>query len=68
LKGFDKTTLKPGEEKKITIALNSSDFSFWSSAKHRWQAEPGVFRILVGSSSADIRLTGDVTITDFKAP
>jgi beta-glucosidase len=67
LKGFEKVSLKPGETKKVSIELHSADFSFWSTTKHAWEAKPGLFRILVGASSADIRLTGEIKITDFKA-
>jgi hypothetical protein len=30
---------------------------------HRWTVEPGRFTVLVGVSSADIRLTGNFTLT-----
>lgn len=59
LKGFQKVFLKTGEKKKVSIALNQNAFAFYDPNKQSWVAEKGDFKILVGSSSRDIRLTGD---------
>ena len=56
LKGFKRVSLNSGESKTVTFKLNKSDFSFYSEKENRWIAEPGQFKILVGSSSRDIRL------------
>ncbi|GAC1625478.1 MAG: glycoside hydrolase family 3 C-terminal domain-containing protein [Candidatus Acidiferrum sp.] len=56
LKGFAKVSLLPGETKQVTLLLNRRAFSYFDVKKHDWHAEPGDFAILVGSSSADIRL------------
>lgn len=56
LKGFKKVSLNPGESKTVKIELNEKDFSFWDENKKDWNAEPGEFEILIGSSSNDIRL------------
>jgi beta-glucosidase len=58
LKGFAKVNLQPGERKQVTLPLNRRAFSFFDVNKHDWNAEPGDFTILVGSSSANIRLQG----------
>jgi beta-glucosidase len=58
LKGFAKVSLRPGESKQITVLLDRRAFSFYDAAKHDWAIAPGEFGILVGSSSADIRLQG----------
>jgi beta-glucosidase len=62
LKGFKKVFLKKGETKTITIELDPSDFSFWDPETKQWTMEPGVFDILVGSSSRDIRLNKTVSM------
>ncbi|MGA2622854.1 MAG: glycoside hydrolase family 3 C-terminal domain-containing protein [Bacteroidota bacterium] len=62
LKGFAKVSLKPGESKTIELAIDESALSFFSSKKSKWIAEPGVFEIMVGSSSKDIRLTKTFTL------
>ncbi|HRH43967.1 MAG TPA: glycoside hydrolase family 3 C-terminal domain-containing protein [Pyrinomonadaceae bacterium] len=59
LKGFQKVFLKAGEKKSVSITLNQNAFAFYEPNKKNWIAEKGDFKILVGSSSRDIRLTGD---------
>jgi len=58
LKGFVKVNLKPGETKKVTMLLDKRSLAFWDVKKKGWNAEPGAFDILIGSSSRDIRLKG----------
>jgi beta-glucosidase len=62
LKGFEKVFLKPGESKTVTLTLPADAFKYYSEAKKQWVLEPGKFDLLVGSSSRDIRLTGNVTL------
>jgi len=61
LKGFAKVQLQPGESKDITLKLNKRSFSRYDSGIKDWVVDPGNYQILVGSSSADIRLNGMVT-------
>jgi beta-glucosidase len=53
-----KVNLQPGESKQLSVTLDRRAFSFYDVGKHVWSAEPGEFSILVGSSSADIKLQG----------
>jgi len=59
LKGFVKVNLRPGETKRVILTLDRRAFSFFDVKKHAWNAEPGDFGILIGSSSTDIRLRGN---------
>ena len=56
LKGFQKVFLKPGESKKVTITLDRRSLAYYNLATQTWNAAPGVYRILVGSSSQEIEL------------
>jgi len=57
LKGFKRITLEPGEKKTVTFKLSMDQLAFYD--RHmRFVVEPGTFRVMVGSSSEDIRLTG----------
>lgn len=64
LKGFAKTRLAPGASATVTIRLTPREFSVWSDALHAYVPQRGSFGVEVGSSSADIRLTGSLTRTE----
>lgn len=55
LKGFDKISLKVGEEKTVTFTIDKSALSFFDDKRHDWVAEAGEFEALIGASSTDIR-------------
>jgi beta-glucosidase len=61
LAGFQRVRLAPGESKTVSIALSNESLRMLDRGM-RWVVEPGVFRIMVGSSSKDIRLRGELTI------
>jgi beta-glucosidase len=63
LKGFAKVDLKPGESKRITLRLDRRSFSYYDVAKKDWNAEPGPFTVLIGSSSDKIQLQDTFTLT-----
>jgi beta-glucosidase len=66
LKGFAKVNLQPGETKLVTLLLDRRAFSFFDVMKHDWRADPGDFAVLIGSSSADIRLRGSFKLAGDK--
>lgn len=57
LKGFKRVTLAPGERKTVTFVLPISILGF-HDVHLNYIVEPGVFDVMVGSSSEDIRDTG----------
>jgi beta-glucosidase-like glycosyl hydrolase len=62
LKGFRRITLAPDEKKKIIFTLPSDMLAF-TGLDYRKVVEPGEIKVMVGSSSGDIRLTGSFTLT-----
>jgi len=58
LKGFRRIELAPGQSQRVTLTLDQAALSFFSTEKDDWVAEPGRFEVLIGASSADIRLKG----------
>lgn len=56
LKAFKKIKLSVGEKKEIKIELDKTALAFYSDVESSWIYESGIFEILVGSSSRDIRL------------
>jgi beta-glucosidase len=51
LKGFQKVFLKAGESKTLTFTLNVEDLAFYNSDL-KFKAEPGDFKVFVGTNSA----------------
>lgn len=62
LKGFQRISLKSGEKKTLEFALTDDAFSFWDDDAKKWVLEPGIFEILAGSSSKDIRLIEQIEL------
>lgn len=62
LKAFQKVFLQPGEAKTISLHLPKEAFQFYDEGQKQWVLEPGKFHILAGSSSKDIRSTGEITL------
>ncbi len=55
LKDFQKIKLNAGETKKVEFSIDKEKLSFYNAAL-QWSAELGDFDLMIGSSSADIRL------------
>ncbi len=64
LKGFARVDLKPGESRKVSLTLSRRDLSYYDVSSKQWKAEPGKFGILVGSSSKDIKLRGELDLAN----
>ncbi|MEG1528910.1 MAG: glycoside hydrolase family 3 C-terminal domain-containing protein [Clostridia bacterium] len=62
LKGFKKVFLEVGEEKEISISLDSRAFSYYNVNIKDWSIESGDFDILIGASSRDIKLSATVNV------
>ncbi len=62
LKGFQRVVLNEGQSESVSIALNSRAFAHWDAVSHSWVVDKGVYKILVGASSADIRLTESLEV------
>ncbi len=56
LKGFEKIALEPGESKEVTFELTWKDLAFYN-AKNLFRAEPGKFRLFIGTSSEEVKQT-----------
>jgi beta-glucosidase len=59
LRGFERVHLSPGETRTVTFHLVADDFGLWNP-QMQFVVEPGKFNIMVGASSEDIRLKGDL--------
>lgn len=61
LKGFERIALKPGESKRITFDITPELLQMLDINLQK-RVEPGDFRLMVGSSSKDIRLSTTLTV------
>jgi beta-glucosidase len=57
LKGFQKVELAPGQAKEVAFTLTTSDLAYYT-ARGKWEAEPGAFRVFVGGNSRDLQEAG----------
>jgi beta-glucosidase len=62
LKGFQKVFLQPGESQLVTVQLDQRSFAYFNTAKELWDVVPGTYNVLVGGSSQDTTLKGQVSL------
>ena len=64
LAGFQRVELEPGEQKVVTFELPFTDPSlwYWDEGSRQFACQTGVAKVLVGNSSANISLTGELTL------
>ncbi len=61
LEGFQRIHLAPGEEREVAFTRRREQLQMLDRDM-RWVVEPGTFRVLIGASSSDIRLRGDLVV------
>jgi beta-glucosidase len=62
LRGFQRVILEPGETKHVTMVLPVSQLSFYEAETHKFVVVPGMFNVMIGSASDDIRLRTNLEI------
>lgn len=62
LKGFARVAIRSGRTQKVTVPLKASDLAYWNEAEHRWVVEAEPVKLMVGASSADIRLERTIRV------
>ena len=63
LTGFRRITLLPGEKTTVPLRLDAKALAYWDSKSGQFVVEPDIVDVMVGSSSADIKLK-TATIVD----
>lgn len=61
LKGFQKISLAPGEQRSVTFKIDESMLAFYNR-KLQWGAEPGEFKIMIGTASDAIKLESTIRL------
>ncbi len=62
LRGFQRIRLNPGQKQNLTFTVPADKLAFYDEKTHAFIVEPGMFDIMVGSSSEDIRAKGQVEV------
>ena len=57
LRGFERISLEAGEEQMVHFRLRPQDLGLWDKNMN-FRVDPGKFKVMIGSSSTDIRLHG----------
>ena len=63
LKGFNRISLKPGESGIVNFRIGYEHLSLWNR-EMKQVVEPGEFKIMLGSSSSDIRQKAILWVTE----
>jgi beta-glucosidase len=62
LEGFQRVSLRPGETRTITISLRASNLAYWNEKQQKFVLEPEPVELMIGDSSADIKLKTQVQV------
>ena len=63
LKDFQKVNLTPGADGRVSFTLNFRSFACFNQLTGEWMVPPGCYEIMLGSSSAAIRLRHEIEVT-----
>lgn len=63
LRAFDKVYLEAGETKSAVLRFRKSELRFYAVAEQTWKTAGGSYRIMIGASAEDIRLTETLELT-----
>lgn len=63
LRGFKRITLDPGEKKTVSFKLTPDEFEIFNR-DNKWVVEPGAYKVMVGSSSEDIKAERSIDIIE----
>ena len=63
LRGFQRLTLQPGEERSVSFAITpETDLRIYDEARHAYTVDPGEYEVQIGASSADVRLARRIVV------
>ena len=62
LVGFQRVNVKPGETRTVRIPLAAQRLAYWNTEAGRFDVEAVPVKLMVGESSADIKLTATLPV------
>lgn len=60
LVGFERISLKPQQEKVISIEIDKKQLQYWDVDNQEYRIEEGEYELQIGGSSKDVRLTQSI--------
>jgi beta-glucosidase len=64
LRGFQRIALQPNETRTVQMPLKGTGLTYWDAGTHTFVVETGAVSIMVGASSADVRLEKKIEVSD----
>jgi beta-glucosidase len=62
LRGFARVTIAAGATQTVSFTLREREFAYWDTGKNVFYAQPDDYTVYVGPSSANLPLTGTITL------
>ena len=62
LVALSRVPLAPGQKKTLTFSIPLQSLAYWDETSHQWALDAGAYEVMVGASSEDIRLRGNVEL------
>ena len=60
--GFSRVALQPGETRRVSVTADPRLLADFDASAHQWKIGAGAYRVAVGASSADFKLTGEAKV------
>jgi len=68
LVGWDRTGLKPGEDRRVTVSIDPRLLASFDEAARRWRIEPGAYRLTAGFDSGRRELAASFELQSASLP
>jgi len=62
LVGFNRLTIKSGEQQTVSIPVEVARMRYWDETSHAFVLEPGTYELKVGASSTDLPLSASFNV------
>jgi beta-glucosidase len=62
LAGFSRIHLAPGETKTVRVPLKATQLAYWDTSRKAFVVEQESIRLMIGASSADVRLRAEMEV------
>lgn len=62
LKGFARVSLAPGEQRTVHLSLPAKSLAYWDEGKKNWTIEHDKVKVMIGESSADVKLAKVIAV------